>query len=1219
MSNWGLLRGRLFLLALAFMPVLLLVPILANAESPVSGRGLRVLSSGRQELLLELAVPEVELSQEVTASYSSIVAPELTERLNAPGAPQLPYLSRFIVLPPGTRPVVDILQAETVAHRLATPLRPADGLLAAEGEPAGLQALSSSAWNSGDSLFPAELVRIGEPVYFRDQRLVRVEFFPLQVDPAENRLYHTRELRVRIRFEAVDESAGLTIVNSVSITDLLPDEVLNVAAADQWRSLPAAFSAPEPSLAAGEKVVKLEVDADGMYRVGYADLQAAGMDVSSTNPFSMSLSSQGQPVAIEWFGDADPALEPGEGFYFYGQAFRGTLMEEKYTDVNVYWLDPQGETPAWMSASDATPAGDPVVSSYRASARFEEDLRWNSGRTLELGELDSWYWDYAAINPLAPIVTKTQSIILPHPANSAVPATVQAEFFSECVYYCSVEPHHAQAFLNGNLIDEQGQDGAWVNFDRRLFQGEISQSEIISGANQFDWVLRGDVVGVSSRSVYLNWIQVDYQRQLLAQDDGLEFGGNQAGSWTYQVAGFSGDGVGVWDVTDPLAPVRLDGVVTSGAGPYTATFGLSHAANERFIAAGSSQLLSPLSISTYVPPDLDPVDGADWIAITHPDFLSEAQRLADHRAEQGLRTAVVDVNDLYNQYSDGIFQPRAIHDFLQHAFLWPGDVPYYVVLVGDGNWNFPQSPYYAVEPTYIPPYLGYFDPYQGEVPADNQYVTLVGDDVIPDMALGRLPANSLAQAAEMVDKIIAHDQQLLNPADWQFNVVFLADDPDAGGDFDQQSEEIAGLLPAYLNPVRLYYDSTFTQTSEVVDAFNAGATLFNYRGHGSLEYWASAPTLFDVNAISQLTNADRLPVVLTMDCLDAYFAYPGQQAISEQLLRSANGGSAGHWGSSGLGLSSDHSILNRAFYEHLFDDGLNRLGQLVVASKADFAATGFEQHNLQTFTLLGDPAMPLMVSDLSIDKTSIEDGPFGPGEELDFRLDISNQGLYWGTQAVITDLIPAGMVSTTVSWSGLQITPTEGITYQWSVQPIEPYTQGVITVTGRIDPELGGGAGSTLVNSAEIIDRGLDWDISNNTDSQSVSLGLAELQVAKSAPATAVAGSALTYTLYVTNTGNAATGLALLTDELPQYTSFLWASDAYVVQERVVSWELPSLAPGDSVSRQLRVVVDDDYVGPVSNLVYSVSAEYAQSAAGPEVLTEVLRPWIYLPITLQGG
>jgi hypothetical protein len=335
---------------------------------------------------------------------------------------------------------------------------------------------------------------------------------------------------------------------------------------------------------------------------------------------------------------------------------------------------------------------------------------------------------------------------------------------------------------------------------------------------------------------------------------------------------------------------------------------------------------------------------------------------------------VVDVNDLYNQYSDGVYQPAAIRDYLAHALTWSGAAPRYALLVGDGNSNFrgvdrcyynsPTACY--PEPIYMPPYLAIVDPWQGEVPADDQYAMLIPGDALPDIALGRLPVRTLTETALLVDKIIQHEAQLLDPSPWRQDVVFVADEFDEVNnyDFHAQSDEVAALLPDSINVVKIYHTeetSPGVTRQDVLDAFGRGASLINYRGHGWITYWGS---FFDVGYASELTNSDRLPVVLSMDCLDTYFAFPSmsRQAISEVMVRHEGGGSVGHWGAAGLGIPWQHSYLHEGFVNALFYGGQVRFGDAAVAAKFHLATElwNSDHYLLYTFTLLGDPAMRVL-------------------------------------------------------------------------------------------------------------------------------------------------------------------------------------------------------------------------------------------------------------------
>ena len=116
----------------------------------------------------------------------------------------------------------------------------------------------------------------------------------------------------------------------------------------------------------------------------------------------------------------------------------------------------------------------------------------------------------------------------------------------------------------------------------------------------------------------------------------------------------------------------------------------------------------------------------------------------------------VDVQDIYDEFGYGIVSAAAIHDFLAYAYTnWKTPTtppPSYVVLFGDGNYD-PKNHMYG-RVSYIHPYLAPADPWIIETAADNRYVTLVGNDTLPDMMLGRISVNDTTEAGIMVNKII---------------------------------------------------------------------------------------------------------------------------------------------------------------------------------------------------------------------------------------------------------------------------------------------------------------------------------------------------------------------------------------------------------------------------------------------------------------------------------
>jgi hypothetical protein len=89
-------------------------------------------------------------------------------------------------------------------------------------------------------------------------------------------------------------------------------------------------------------------------------------------------------------------------------------------------------------------------------------------------------------------------------------------------------------------------------------------------------------------------------------------------------------------------------------------------------------------------------NGADYILITHRDLGwdggGSAQpwltNLKAHRESQGLRVKVVDVEDIYDEFSYGITSPQGIKDFLSYTYQnWTSPAPQYVLLVGDSAYD----------------------------------------------------------------------------------------------------------------------------------------------------------------------------------------------------------------------------------------------------------------------------------------------------------------------------------------------------------------------------------------------------------------------------------------------------------------------------------------------------------------------------------------------------
>jgi hypothetical protein len=475
-----------------------------------------------------------------------------------------------------------------------------------------------------------------------------------------------------------------------------------------------------------------------------------------------------------------------------------------------------------------------------------------------------------------------------------------------------------------------------------------------------------------------DWFEIDYDRQFQADGDEIDFTIDQVGPSKFVINNYSTSDVIALDITDPLSPTM---VLSSTFSTGTLSFEVTHGAGERYFA-GKVKSIDPSRLSKFVPKDYGNIP-VDYIYITHPDLLEGTNNLASYRAGKGLSTLVVNIDDLYNQYNFGIYNPIAIKNFLKDMLIKWGALPTYVVLVGDGHWNFLGYSGYDNPPIFMPPNLAWVDPWQGEVDSSNLLATVVGSDPIPDVLIARMPVTNNSQLDTILSKTELHESTI--GQNWQKRFIFVADDtPDTAGDFVAYSEKIINdyhLLPIYL-PDKQYLD-TYTDsdsgtcgtpsgkhscpaaTNALTNTLNVnGALLINYVGHASLNIWAAEGILINED-IPTLANGDHLPILLSLTCLDGYWIYPNLAigtktgpGLVEELLRAENKGIVAAFSPNGLGVSTGHDYLQRGFYDEMFKGTDWVLGEAALGGKvALYSSHPAYVDLIQTYTIFGDPAL----------------------------------------------------------------------------------------------------------------------------------------------------------------------------------------------------------------------------------------------------------------------
>jgi hypothetical protein len=460
----------------------------------------------------------------------------------------------------------------------------------------------------------------------------------------------------------------------------------------------------------------------------------------------------------------------------------------------------------------------------------------------------------------------------------------------------------------------------------------------------------------------------------------------------FQISEFTSDSLLVFDVTEPGNTSQVSNLTISGGNPYTLAFELAVAGGDRtFMTLAADEIKTPLAMVADDPSDLAATDNAaDYILIAprtlgwddNGDRLTWLDALVNLRASQGLRVKAVKAGDIYDEFSYGLTSPSAIREFLKYAYdNWTAPAPRYVLLVGDSTYN-PKNnldPIFGqdTKEDYLQSYLSYTT-YQGETVTDEWFGRISGEDIIPDIYIGRLPAANSDQADDMVAKIIDYEMGL-GVQSWQKDILLVADNPTEDWEqvFETMNEDAAALIPAGMNaPAKGYLGDYLDQgfapadlNTDLTAAINSGALIVNYSGHGGIQLWANERIL-DVDDVNALTNDQQYPFFISMSCRAGYFAYPEigmwapyLKSLGEELLRVNDSGAAAAFVPTGMTAIRGQHILNTSLFEAIFTEDIRELGPAIASAKMTLLANGDAEYEdvSKTFLLFGDPAMKLKV------------------------------------------------------------------------------------------------------------------------------------------------------------------------------------------------------------------------------------------------------------------
>ncbi len=449
--------------------------------------------------------------------------------------------------------------------------------------------------------------------------------------------------------------------------------------------------------------------------------------------------------------------------------------------------------------------------------------------------------------------------------------------------------------------------------------------------------------------------------------------------------------VSVWDVSDFENSKRI----LLSDGKFKTRTDFLH----EFIAFTSEQAYNVEFVSKVTTQNLHAISNVDMLIVCPEEFLVQANALADFHKQEGLEVQVNTLAQIYNEFSSGSQDVTAIRDYVRSVYTHASDANplRYLLLFGDASFDYLNRT--TNNTNFVPTYESFesFDPissiavddYFGFLDEDEG--DLYYDDV--DIGIGRLPVINGQEAEEAVQKIKRYAALEADVfGDWRNTLCFVADDEDNNLHI-RQADELANMVDTIFpdgNIDKIYVDA-FPQVStpagqrypKVNEAINEridqGALIVSYTGHGGETGWGQERYL-DMPDIESWTNKYKLPAFLTATCEFARFDDPERVSAGESIFLNPNGGGIALFTTSRATYAGSNFIMSK----HFFNQALNhpdqqylRMGDILKLTKRA-SGSGF---NGMKFVLLGDPALKLSLPENKVQITQINESPINQAND----------------------------------------------------------------------------------------------------------------------------------------------------------------------------------------------------------------------------------------------
>lgn len=754
------------------------------------------------------------------------------------------------------------------------------------------------------------------------------------------------------------------------------------------------------------------VEKSGVYKISKKFLEETGLKLNSVDPKKIKIYGNGGKMlplsnatyypldltenAIQIFGENDGTFDNDDYILLYAEGV-DTWNEESQTHSNLY------DTKSYYYI---TTKGD-------NGKRINEMVQPQGNSTLNLTNFDDHKYHELDLTNIAHLgrqwfgesfdIKQEQEFDFNFPnIDSSTPIKIMATAAS-----AAYTPTSFQVSSNGQAIAQISFPAINANSETEFNTRNLATNTTLTASENLKIKLTYNNNGVPGSKGFLDNIRLVAKRKLIGYGKQFHFqydlSNSNLGIVNYTLSNANGISQ-VWDVTDLYNVTKVEN-------PNQASFSFKANLGElrKYIALDAADYFIPL-IDNSLKVTNQNIKGTifnnnkgnfqdiDYAIITPNSLLIQAEKLANfHRSYSKLNVKVITTESIFQEFSSGKQDIAALRNCIKYIYENASSSENrikYVNLFGDASYDYKNK---TVNNTNIVPiYHALNSNSSGEASfASDDFYGLMDNNegnIISffggiDIAVGRMLVTDPKQAEEMVNKVVEY-HDIKSYGSWRNNFVLVSDDSDIVSDASLQNrqnilaDKITNEKP-FLNINKIILDSYVQEASaggfrypkartELFNAFEKGALVFNYLGHGG-EDGLSSERIWEKSDGQNLSNQYKYPLFITITCEFSRFDNPGRPTAGEYTYWNPKGGAIAMITTiRAIGQFSAENF-NDTLSENLLSFGSNQYTSIAETLRISKNSNPNSATNVVFY--IGDPALFLAIPKPNIRLTKVNDIP----------------------------------------------------------------------------------------------------------------------------------------------------------------------------------------------------------------------------------------------------